>query len=99
MCYDILTKSRRLTMVFSPARRGMMSQVWPLKRVGLRVRDLERALAYYRRLGLAIVRDQRAEGSVGLGAGELELLTLHHVPDAPVRKPHTAGLYHFAILL
>lgn len=76
-----------------------MSQVWPLKRVGLRVRDLERTLAYYQRLGLAIVRDQRAEGVVGLGAGELELLTLHHVPDAPVRKPHTAGLYHFAILL
>lgn len=76
-----------------------MSQSWPLKRVGLRVRDLECTLEYYQRLGLAVVRDQRAEGSVGLGAGELELLTLHHVPDAPVRKPHTAGLYHFALLL
>ncbi|HEX7737438.1 MAG TPA: VOC family protein [Ktedonobacteraceae bacterium] len=76
-----------------------MSQSWPLKRVGLRVRDLEKTLAYYQRLGLAIVRDQRAEGIIGLGAGELELLTLRHTPDAPVRKPHTAGLYHFAILL
>lgn len=76
-----------------------MSQSWPLKRVGLRVRDLESTLAYYQRLGLAIVRDERAEGLIGLGAGDLELLTLHHTPDAPPRKPHTAGLYHFAILL
>ena len=29
----------------------------------------------------------------------VELLTLRHTPDAPVRKPHTAGLYHFALLL
>lgn len=76
-----------------------ISQPWPLKRVGLRVRDLESTLAYYQRLGLAIVREQRAEGIVGLGAGSLELLTLRHTPDAPLRKPHTAGLYHFAILL
>lgn len=76
-----------------------MPQLWPLKRVGLRVRDLEGTLAYYQRLGLAIVRDEHAEGIVGLGAGGRELLTLHHVPDAPARKPHTAGLYHFAILL
>ncbi|HEY0755168.1 MAG TPA: VOC family protein [Ktedonobacteraceae bacterium] len=76
-----------------------MSQAWPLKRVGLRVRNLESTLAYYQRLGLAIVRDQRAEGIIGLGAGEVELLTLRHTPAAPVRKPHTAGLYHFAFLL
>lgn len=76
-----------------------MSQSWPLKRVGLRVRDLDTTLNYYQRLGLIIVRDQRAEGIVGLGAGELELLTLRHTPDAPPRAPHTAGLYHFALLL
>jgi len=87
-------------MVFTPVKeKSTMAQAWPLKRVGLRVRDLESTLAYYQRLGLAIVRDQRAEGIVGLGAGELELLTLRHTPDAPPRKPHTAGLYHFAILL
>jgi catechol 2,3-dioxygenase len=67
--------------------------------VGLRVRNLESTLAYYQQLGLAIVRDERVEGIMGLGAGELELLTLRHTPDAPVRQPHTAGLYHFAILL
>lgn len=76
-----------------------MSQSWPLKRVGLRVRDLESVLQYYQRLGLAVVRDQREEGIVGLGAGKLELLTLRHTPDAPPRGPHTAGLYHFALLL
>jgi catechol 2,3-dioxygenase len=76
-----------------------MSQSWPLKRVGLRVRDLETSLAYYQQLGFAIVRDQRAEGIVGMGVGELEILTLRHTPDARPRAPHTAGLYHFAILL
>jgi catechol 2,3-dioxygenase len=76
-----------------------MSQSWPLKRVGLRVRDLSASLIYYQRLGLAIVRDQRTEGSVGLGVGKQEFLTLHHVPNAQPRSPHSAGLYHFAILL
>ncbi len=76
-----------------------MSQSWPLKRVGLRVRDLETTLAYYQQLGLATVRDERAEGIVGLGVGELELLTLRHTPNARPRAAHTAGLYHFAILL
>ena len=76
-----------------------MSQSWPLKRAGLRVRDLEGSIAYYQQLGFAIVRDQRAEGIVGMGVGELEILTLRHTPDARPRAPHTAGLYHFAILL
>jgi catechol 2,3-dioxygenase len=77
----------------------LMSQSWPLKRVGLRVRDLETTLAYYQQLGLAIVRDERAEGIIGLGADQLELLTLRHTPNARPRAAHTAGLYHFALLL
>ncbi len=76
-----------------------MDQQWPLKRVGLRVRDLANSLAYYKLLGFTIVRDERAEGIVGLGAGQQELLTLRHTPALPPRPQHTAGLYHFAILL
>lgn len=76
-----------------------MSQPWPLKRVGLRVRDLEPILAYYQQLGFSIVRNERAEGIIGMGVGEQEILTLRHTPDARPRLRHTAGLYHFAILL
>jgi catechol 2,3-dioxygenase len=76
-----------------------MSQAWPLERVGLRVRDLEKSLHYYQQLGLAVVRDERAQGNIGLGAGGRELLALRHTPDARPRGPHTAGLYHFALLL
>lgn len=76
-----------------------MTQTWPLKRVGLRVRDLESSLAYYQQLGFSLVRDERAEGSIGLGVGDLEILTLRHTPDARPRPRHTAGLFHFAILL
>jgi catechol 2,3-dioxygenase len=76
-----------------------MAQIWPLKRVGLRVRDLSASIAYYQHLGLTVVRDAQTEGIVGMGAGGQELLMLHHVPDARPRPGHTAGLYHFAILL
>src|SRR5258708_33454529 len=76
-----------------------MSQSWPLKHVGLRVRDLNASLAYYQRLGFTLVRDEAEEGVLGLGVGSEELLTLRHVPGARPRPPHTAGLYHFALLL
>ncbi|HEY1350876.1 MAG TPA: VOC family protein [Ktedonobacteraceae bacterium] len=76
-----------------------MAQSWPLKRVGLRVRDLQQSIVYYQRLGFTIVRDQRVEGLVGMGVGETEILVLRHTPQARPRAPHTAGLYHFAMLL
>jgi catechol 2,3-dioxygenase len=80
-------------------RRTKMAQPWPLKRVGLRVRDLSASIAYYERLGLVLVRDERAEGRVGLGVGGQELLALHHTPQAQPRPRKTAGLFHFALLL
>jgi catechol 2,3-dioxygenase len=76
-----------------------MSQQWPLKRLGLRVRDLPASIAYYERLGFTLVRDEPETKSAGLGVGSQEILTLRHVPDARPRPKHTAGLFHFAILL
>jgi len=76
-----------------------MAQIWPLKRVGLRVRDLQQSITYYQRLGFTIVRDQQAEGLLGMGVGETEILVLRHTPHALPREPHTAGLYHFAVLV
>jgi catechol 2,3-dioxygenase len=76
-----------------------MSQQWPLKRLGLRVRDLTASIAYYESLGFALVRDEPETHTVGLGVGSQEILTLRHVPEARPRPKHTAGLFHFAILL
>lgn len=76
-----------------------MTQLWPLKRVGLRVRDLSACIAYYEHLGLTLVRDERAEGCVGLGVDGQELLVLRHTPHARPRPRNTTGLYHFALLL
>jgi catechol-2,3-dioxygenase len=68
-----------------------MTQSWPLKRAGLRVRDLATSLAYYQQLGFALVRDEQAKGSVGLGVSATEILTPRHTPDARPRERHTAG--------
>ncbi len=77
-------------------------QTWPLRRVGLRVQDIAACVAYYRQLGLTIVRDERDQqggGSVGLGVGSREVLSLRALPGGHPRPPHTAGLYHFALLV
>jgi catechol 2,3-dioxygenase len=74
---------------------------WPLRRVGLRVQDMERCLDYYTRLGFSIVRDERVQesGSVGLGVGTREILQLRPLANGQIRPPRTAGLYHFALLV
>lgn len=75
---------------------------WPMRRVGLRVQDMERCIAYYKELGLTIVRDERdgeQGGSVGLGVGSNELLSLRAFPQGRRRLPRSAGLYHFALLV
>ena len=78
---------------------GGIAQAWPLRRVGLKVRDLDTSLEYYTGLGFSIVRDQHSEGMVGLGSGSQEILSLRVLPGGRPRPPRTAGLYHFAILL
>src|SRR6266566_8967064 len=76
-----------------------LAQKWPLRRVGLKVLDLPASLDYYTRLGLVLVRDERNEGKAGLGFGKQEVLSLRVLEGGRPRPRHTAGLYHFALLL
>jgi catechol 2,3-dioxygenase len=77
------------------------AQTWPLRRVGLRVQDIVACVDYYTRFGLSIVRDERDQqgGSVGLGVGSQEILSLRALPGGHPRPSRTAGLYHFALLV
>jgi catechol 2,3-dioxygenase len=78
------------------------SQTWPLSRVGLRVQDMARSIEYYTHLGFSLVRDERDQGTdagIGLGVGTQEILSLRPLPGGRPRPSHTAGLYHFAILV
>lgn len=75
------------------------AQAWPLQRVGLKVQNLVACLDYYTRLGFSIVRDERERGTVGLGVGGKEILSLRTFAGGRSRPTRTAGLYHFAILL
>ena len=74
---------------------------WPMRRVALRVQNLESSITYYENLGLSIVRDERSKetGTVGLGVSTREVLQLRHLPYGKVRQKRSAGLYHFALLL
>jgi catechol 2,3-dioxygenase len=65
--------------------------------VELKVHDLEGQAAFYERFGLTpIARDS---ASATLSAGGAPLLRLKASSDLRPRPRHTAGLYHFAILL
>ena len=74
---------------------------WPLRRVGLRVQDMASSIEYYTRLGLFIVSDEREQGNgdVGMGVAGRELVHLRTLPGGRPRPAHTAGLYHFALLV
>ena len=74
-----------------------MSASWPLGSVELKVLDLERAVEFYERFGLRRIDDGAATAT--LGAGGSPLLRLKAMPGGRERLRHTAGLYHFAILL
>ena len=70
-----------------------------LRRLALRVRDLEAAVSFYAdRLGMPV--SGRDGGRVVLApAGGAFALDLVHAPLAPVRPHPSIGLYHFALLL
>ena len=70
-----------------------------LRRLALRVRDLEAAVSFYAdRLGMPV--SGRDGGRVALApAGGAFAIDLVHAPQAPVRPHPSIGLYHFALLL
>src|SRR6267143_798543 len=70
---------------------------WPLGAVELKVLDLEREAEFYERLGLTRIGD--GDGTATFAAGGAPLLRLKALPVGRERPRHTAGLYHFAILL
>ncbi len=75
----------------------MSTGAWPLAAVELKVLDLPRTVDFYEWFGLTRISGD-AERAV-LGANGTPLLRLTALPEGRERPRHTAGLYHFAILL
>src|SRR6266851_1911583 len=74
-----------------------MSSNWPLGSVELKVLDLEREVDFYERFGFTRIDNGAATAT--LSAGGAPLLRLKALPGGSQRPRHTAGLFHFAILL
>jgi|SRR5919108_1613637 catechol 2,3-dioxygenase len=74
-----------------------MASEWPLGAVELKVLDLEREIGFYEQFGLTRI-DSDGEHAI-FGADDVALLRLSALRDGKERPPHTAGLFHFAILL
>ncbi|HEV2952943.1 MAG TPA: VOC family protein [Candidatus Dormibacteraeota bacterium] len=73
-------------------------QSWPLRRLGLRVLDLQAQVEFYQGLGLELINETTSTATLGFGAQPvLDLARLG--PKGIPRPPRTAGLYHFALLL
>jgi len=70
---------------------------WPLGAVELKVLDLEREAEFYERLGLTRIGD--GDGTATFAAGGAPLLRLKALKGGRERPRHTAGLFHFAVLL
>src|SRR5579859_2012018 len=74
-----------------------MEADWPLGTVELKVLDLEREVTFYEWFGLSKLSGGADEAT--LGAHGVPLLHLRSLRDGLDRPRHTAGLFHFAILL
>ena len=74
-----------------------MNSAWPLGALELKVLDLDREVAFYEWFGLTRLAGD--EGSAVLGVDGRALLRLKASEGLRPRPRHTAGLYHFAILL
>ncbi len=74
-----------------------MNKPWPLKRLGLKVRNLAKSIDFYETLGFTLIDKTDTEAS--LGTKDHEILHLRYLKDGVAPSPSTAGLYHFAILL
>jgi catechol 2,3-dioxygenase len=74
-----------------------MGSAWPLSTVELKVLDLEREVEFYEWFGLSrLTGDSQI---AALGAGGEPLLRLKALKAGRERPRHTAGLFHFALLL
>jgi catechol 2,3-dioxygenase len=73
-----------------------MTSEWPLGAVELKVLDLDRQVAFYEWFGL---QRSGGNGDAVFSAGGPPILRLTALPEGRQRPRHTAGLYHFAILL
>jgi len=74
-----------------------MSTEWPLGSVELKTLDLEREIEFYERFGLTTLSSDTARAVLGFDG--IPLLRLKALPGGRERPRHTAGLFHFAILL
>jgi catechol 2,3-dioxygenase len=74
-----------------------MEPGWPLGVVGLKVLDLAREVEFYEWFGLTRLND--GPDSAVLGVDGTPLLHLRLLAGGRARPRHTAGLFHFAILL
>ena len=74
-----------------------MAAEWPLGAVELKVLDLAKEVEFYEWFGLT--RLHEGDGQAVFGAGGRPLLRLGALPDGKERPRHSAGLYHFALLL
>ncbi|HET7420739.1 MAG TPA: VOC family protein [Candidatus Dormibacteraeota bacterium] len=63
----------------------------------LKVLDLERESEFYDRFGLTRISGDKTHAT--FGAGGVPILRLTALPNGQERPRHTAGLYHFAVLL
>ena len=70
---------------------------WPLGTLELKVLDLAREVEFYEWFGLSRITAAADRALLGVDGAPLLKLTL--LPDGKERPRHTAGLYHFAILL
>ena len=71
--------------------------VWPLGSLELKVLDLQREVDFYEWFGLTRIGGDATHAV--LGAGGSPLLRLTALANGRPRPRHSAGLYHFAILL
>ncbi len=74
-----------------------MANDWPLGAANLKVLDLDREVEFYNRFGLTQL--ERETGSAVFGAGSRPILRLRQLAGGKQRPRHTAGLFHFAVLL
>ncbi|MFI5283781.1 MAG: VOC family protein [Candidatus Dormibacterales bacterium] len=74
-----------------------MGADWPLGSLELKVLDLDREVDFYQWFGLSQL--EGSADSAVLGAGDVPLLRLVALPNGRPRPRHTAGLFHFAVLL